>query len=106
MNKTNFYDSILNPLVTEKSTTMSEMSKFSFNVKTSADKRSVKKCIEKINTLNTKSRKIFIEVSGSITLKNINRYNIKGVHGISIGALTHQIQSKDIGLDFHNQETQ
>ena len=62
----------------------------------------IKKCIEKINTLNTKSRKIFIEVSGSITLKNINRYNIKGVHGISIGALTHQIQSKDIGLDFHN----
>lgn len=62
----------------------------------------IKKCIEKIGTLNTKSRKIFIEVSGGITLENIVQHNIRGVHGISIGALTHQAQSKDIGLDFNN----
>ena len=33
------------------------------------------------------------------TRKTISKYNIKGVHGISIGALTHQSKSKDISLD-------
>ena len=61
--------------------------------------KEIKKCIEKITTLNTSNRKIFIEVSGGITLQTIKRYNISGVNGISIGALTHQVKSKDIGLD-------
>ena len=30
----------------------------------------------------------------------IENYNIDGVNGISIGALTHHIRSVDIGLDF------
>ena len=47
MNKINLYDSILNPLVTEKSTNLSEMNKVVFKVKSSANKRSVKKNIEK-----------------------------------------------------------
>jgi nicotinate-nucleotide pyrophosphorylase (carboxylating) len=65
------------------------------NMTTSA----IKKCIKKINSLKTESHKIFIEISGGVTLKTISKYNIKGVHGISIGALTHQSKSKDIGLD-------
>jgi len=50
MNKINLYDSILNPLVTEKSTNLSEMNKVVFKVNSSADKRSVKKSIEKNNS--------------------------------------------------------
>ena len=52
MNKINLYDSILNPLVTEKSTNLSEMNKVVFKVKSSANKRSVKKSIEKIFKVN------------------------------------------------------
>ena len=59
----------------------------------------IKKCINKINLLNKKSRNIFIEISGGVTFKTISKFNIQGVSGISIGALTHQSQSVDIGLD-------
>ena len=64
MNKVNLYDSILTPLVTEKSTNLSEMNKVVFKINSSADKRSVKKSIEKIfkvkvvkiNIINKQSR--------------------------------------------------
>ena len=62
----------------------------------------IKQCIEKINLLKNKDKKIFIEVSGGVTLKNISQYNLKGVSGISIGALTHQSTNVDIGLDLHS----
>ena len=52
MNKINLYDKILSPLVTEKSTNLSEMNKVVFKVNTSANKRSVKKNIEKIFKVN------------------------------------------------------
>ena len=52
MNKINLYDSILNPFVTEKSTNLSEMNKVVFKVKSSANKRSVKRSIEKIFKVN------------------------------------------------------
>jgi len=52
MSKINLYDSILNPLVTEKSTNLSEMNKVVFKVNSSANKRSVKKNIEKIFKVN------------------------------------------------------
>jgi len=59
----------------------------------------IKRCIIKINNLNIASKEIFIEVSGGISLNTISTFNIEGVSGISIGALTHQSQSIDIGLD-------
>jgi len=62
----------------------------------------IEKCIEKINILKSHNQNIFIEVSGGINLNNISKYNIKGVNGISIGALTHQSTSVDIGLDKNN----
>ncbi len=62
----------------------------------------IKRCIRKINQMKRKNKKIFIEVSGGITLKNILKYDIEGVNGISIGALTHQSQSVDIGLDIES----
>ena len=52
MVKINLYDSILNPIVTEKSTKQSEMNKVVFKVNRSADKKSVKKNIEKIFKVN------------------------------------------------------
>ena len=42
---------------------------------------------------------IYIELSGGINSDNIDAYCIKGVNGISMGALTHNIKSKDISLD-------
>ena len=48
----NLYDSILNPVVTEKATNLSEMNKVVFKVNRSANKRSVKKSIEKIFKVN------------------------------------------------------
>ncbi len=52
LNKINLYDSILSPLVTEKSTNLSELNKVVFKVNSSADKKSIKKSIEKIFKVN------------------------------------------------------
>ena len=52
MVKINLYDSILSPIVTEKSTKLSEMNKVVFKVNRSADKKTVKKSIEKIFKVN------------------------------------------------------
>ena len=52
MNKINLYDSILSPLVTEKSTNLSEINKVVFKVNRLADKKSIKKSIEKIFKVN------------------------------------------------------
>ena len=46
-----------------------------------------------------KGQEIYIELSGGITPENIHNYCISGVDGISMGALTHNIKSKDISLD-------
>ena len=52
MNKINLYDSILSPLVTEKSTNLSELNKVVFKVNSLANKKSIKKSIEKIFKVN------------------------------------------------------
>ena len=54
-----------------------------------------------IKTIQQSERgeEIYVELSGGITKKNLKDYCIKGVHGISMGALTHNIKSKDISLD-------
>tara|TARA_Y100001970_G_scaffold293151_1_gene438164 strand:- start:1560 stop:1856 length:297 start_codon:yes stop_codon:yes gene_type:complete len=64
INKIHLFDKILSPLVTEKSTNMSEQNKVSFKVPKGADKNNLKKTIEKIfkvnvikiNILNKKTR--------------------------------------------------
>jgi len=48
---------------------------------------------------STKENHIYIEVSGGINKDNLDDYCIRGVDGISMGALTHNIKSKDISLD-------
>ena len=64
MNKIHLYDKILQPVVTEKSTNLSEQNKIVFKVPTSSNKKILKKNIEKIfkvkvtkvNIVNKKNR--------------------------------------------------
>ena len=64
MKKINYIDSIRNPIVTEKATILSEQNKTVFKVHTSANKKNIKKNIEKlfkvtvtkINIINQKTK--------------------------------------------------
>ncbi len=65
MNKMHIYDKVLSPVVTEKSTSLSENNKIVFKVPNSSNKINLKKSIEKIfkvnvikiNMINKQSRK-------------------------------------------------
>ena len=52
MDKIHLYDKILSPMVTEKSTNLSEQNKIVFKVHTGANKTNLKKNIEKIFKVN------------------------------------------------------
>ncbi len=52
MSKLNLYDKILSPLVTEKTTNLSEQNKVVFKVPASANKKNLKSNIEKIFKVN------------------------------------------------------
>ena len=62
--KINIYDKILSPIVTEKSTNLSEQNKVTFKVPVNSSKESLKKAVEKIfkvnvikiNVINKKTR--------------------------------------------------
>ena len=64
MQKTHLYDKILSPLLTEKSTNLSEQNKIIFKVPSQSNKKNLKTNIEKIfkvnvikiNIINKKSR--------------------------------------------------
>ena len=65
MKKINSTDSIRHPIITEKATILSEQNKTVFKVHSGANKKSIKKNIEKlfkdnvvkVNVLNTKTKK-------------------------------------------------
>ena len=52
MNKIHLFDKILSPIVTEKSTNLSEQNKIVFKIPTKANKKNVKNSIEKIFKVN------------------------------------------------------
>ena len=52
MDKIHLYDKILSPVVTEKSTNLSELNKIKFKVPDGANKKNIKKNIEKIFKVN------------------------------------------------------
>ena len=52
MNRIHLYDNIIGPLITEKSTNLSEQNKIVFKVLSSANKKNLKKNIEKIFKVN------------------------------------------------------
>ena len=64
MKKISFVDSIRQPIITEKATILSELNKTVFKVHSGANKRSIKKNIEKlfkvtvikVNIINTKTK--------------------------------------------------
>ena len=64
MNKIHLYDKIISPIVTEKSTNLSELNKIVFKVPLKANKKNLKTSIEKIfkvsvtkvNIVNKKNR--------------------------------------------------
>ena len=68
MNKIHLYDKIISPIITEKSTKISEYNKIVFKVPSNADKDNLKKNIEKIfkvnvikvNIINKKNREKLI----------------------------------------------
>lgn len=54
-----------------------------------------RKCVEKIKKT---AKKVYVESSGAITLDTVRAYAETGVHGISIGDLTHSVQALDIRM--------
>ena len=75
-NKFNIYDKILSPVVTEKSTNMSEFNKVTFKVPLSSNKKSLKKSIEKlfkvnVTKVNIVNKKTRIKVSRGKKIKKV-----------------------------------
>ncbi|MBI64716.1 MAG: nicotinate-nucleotide diphosphorylase (carboxylating) [Candidatus Marinimicrobia bacterium] len=60
--------------------------------------KKIKKLIEHIRA-HPKGNNKYIEISGGITEKKLKDFCIFGINGISMGALTHHIKSKDISLE-------
>jgi len=95
MNKINLYDSILSPLVTEKSTNLSEINKVVFKVNSLADKKSIKKSIEKIFKVNVikiniinKQRRIKIARGKKVKVRGYKRAIITLKKGQNIDLTT------------------
>ena len=60
--------------------------------------KTIKECISIIKKSN---KKIFIEVSGGITLRTLNKFLITGVDAISVGSIIHQAKFKNIKLEIN-----
>ena len=56
----------------------------------------IKECVALIKE---KNQKTFIEVSGGITLRTLNKFLINHVDAISIGSIIHQATSQNIKLE-------
>ena len=52
MKKINYLDSVIQPIITEKATSLSEQNKVIFKIRNDASKKSIKKNIEKIFKVN------------------------------------------------------
>ena len=63
MNKIHLYDKIISPLVTEKSTNLSEQNKIVFKVPSAANKKNLKISIEKIFKVNVTKINMIIKKS-------------------------------------------
>ena len=74
MSKAIFYDNILMPVVTEKSTSLSEMGKVVFKVNNDSNKASIKKSIEKIFKVNVIKVNI---VNKKNRMKNVRGRKVK-----------------------------
>ena len=95
MAKTNTYDTIVAPVITEKSTNLSSLNKVVFKVMNSANKKNLKKNIEKIfkvnvtkiNIINKKNRTKFTR-GKTIKIKGYKKAIITLKKGQSIDLTT------------------
>ena len=77
MDKIHLYDKILSPLVTEKSTNLSEQNKIVFKVPSNANKKNLKTNIEKIFKVNVTKINI-IKKRSRIKLSRNKKIKISG----------------------------
>mgnify|MGYP001167675021 CR=1 FL=1 len=77
MNKIHLYDKIISPIVTEKSTNISEQNKIIFKVPRKANKKNLKKSIEKIFKVNVIKVNI-INKKNRLKLTRGKKIKIKG----------------------------
>ena len=83
--KIHLFDKIISPHITEKATNLSEQNKIIFKVPTKANKKNLKKSIEKIfkvnvtkiNIINKKSIKKSIEKIFKVNVVKINTVNMR-----------------------------
>ena len=75
--KFNLYDTIVSPLITEKSTNLSAQNKIVFKVTDSANKKSIKKRVEKIFKVNVTKINI-INKKSKIKLTRGKKVKISG----------------------------
>ena len=77
MSKVHLYDKIFSPIITEKSTNLSEQGKIIFKVPNSANKKNLKKNIEKIFKVNVTKINIINKQSRK-KLSRGRKVNVKG----------------------------
>ena len=77
MDKIHLYDKIVSPMVTEKSTNLSEQNKIVFKVPAGANKKNLKKNIEKIFKVNVTKVNI-INKKTRIKLTRGKKVKVKG----------------------------
>ena len=77
MDKIHLYDKILSPLVTEKSTNLSEQNKIVFKVPSNSNKKNLKNNIEKIFKVNVTKINI-INKQGRVKLTRGKKVKISG----------------------------
>ncbi len=77
MEKIHLYDKVISPLVTEKSTNLSEQNKIIFKVNTKANKKNLKTNIEKIFKVNVVKVNI-INKKTRIKLTRGKKVKVKG----------------------------
>ena len=84
MDKLNLYDKILSPMVTEKSTNLSEQNKIVFKVPRAANKINLKKNIEKIFKVNVTK----ININNKQNRKVVKRGKKVNVQGFKKAIIT------------------
>ena len=77
MNKFHSYDKILSPIVTEKSTNLSEQNKIVFKVPNSSNKEIIKKNVEKIFKVNV-TKVIIINKHSRNKISRGRKVKVKG----------------------------
>ena len=77
INKLHLFDKILSPVVTEKSTNLSEQNKIVFKVPNKANKKNLKKNVEKIFKVNVTKINI-INKKSRVKITRGRKVNVKG----------------------------